>query len=124
MPSIVTSTPPRLGARSAMSLVKQHSPAERALLAAGTWSYACGAYEALNKVPEVLPKVVETLRDLGFATVVESPGYRVDPEMKSLRADARSAAKAAPVVVVYYTGHGAHPDRDTYYLVGQRSQPA
>ena len=97
---------------------------ERVLLAAGTWSYASTAYEALHQVPGVLRKVVETLRDLGFTAAVEAPGYMVDPKIKSFRANARRAAEAAPIVVVYYTGHGAHPDRDTYYLVSQKSQPA
>ena len=96
----------------------------RVLLAAGTWSYTSAAYEALDQVPSVLQKVVETLRDLDYTTVIEAPGYMVDPKMKSFRVNARRAAEAAPIVVVYYTGHGARPDRDTYYLVGKQSQPA
>src|SRR5215813_2847309 len=99
-------------------------PPKRVLLAAGTGTYACADYEPLDKVPEALRQVVATLKGLGFTTVVRAPGYRVNPKTKSLRADVEKAAAAAPVVVIYYTGHGAQPSRSTYYLVSQQSRPA
>ena len=106
------------------SSASRRAPAERILLAAGTASYDHGAYPALDRVPEVLADVVATLRDLGFSSISEAtPGYRVDQDVRSLRADIRKAAAAAPYVVVYYTGHGIQQDGGTYYLVGKRSDP-
>ena len=96
----------------------------RALLAAGTASYDSPEFPALDRVPDSLRTVVEVLRDLGFTTVLQAPGYRLDPARASLRAAVREAASAAPVVVVYYTGHGAELEGDTYYLVGKKSRPA
>ncbi len=104
-----------------MSLADLPGTVDRALLAAGTATYDCHDFETLNKVPEVLQAVVETLCGLGFATVARPPGYHVDPAVKSLRTAVREAVAASPVVVVYYTGHGAHPERDTYYLVTKKS---
>jgi energy-coupling factor transporter ATP-binding protein EcfA2 len=98
-------------------------PAGRALLAAGTACYDCTDFGALDKVPNSLQAVVASLTGLGFATVGGAPGYHLDPVLPDLRAAVRQAATSAPVVVVYYTGHGAHPEMDTYYLVGRASQP-
>lgn len=95
----------------------------RALLAAGTASYDSPDFTALDKVPDSLRTVVATLTGLGFSTVGGVPGYQVNPVLADLRAAVRQAATAAPVVVMYYTGHGAHPELDTYYLVSQSSQP-
>src|ERR1019366_9222553 len=124
MPSIVASTPGRRAARWVMSLADLPGTVDRALLAAGTATYDCHDFETLDKVPEALQAVVETLRGLGFATVARPPGYHVDPAVKSLRTAVRKAVAASPVIVVYYTGHGAHPERDTYYLVTKKSRPA
>ena len=93
------------------------------MLAAGTASYDWHDFEALDKVPEALRSVVDTLTGLGFSAVAESPGYAIDPTRDDLWAAVESAA-AAPVVVVYYTGHGAQLERDTYYLVTKQSRPA
>lgn len=94
----------------------------RALLAAGTATY--DHFEALDKVPVALHSVVSTLTKMGFTTVAAAPGYSLDPEPGDLRAAVRRAGRTASVVVVYYTGHGAHPERDRYYLVNRRSLPA
>jgi hypothetical protein len=107
-----------------MSLADLPGTVDRTLLAAGTATYDCHDFETLDKIPEALQAVVETLRELGFATVAGPPGYHVDPAVKRLRTAVREAAAASPVVVVYYTGHGAHPERDTYYLVTKKSRPA
>jgi WD40 repeat protein len=64
------------------------------------------------------------LRKLGFAAVAQPQGYRLDPVLPSLRAAVRETAAAAPVIVLYYTGHGADLERGTYYLVGKDSRPA
>jgi hypothetical protein len=96
---------------------------KRALLAAGTASYDYPGFEALSEVPDALRSVVEVLSILGFAVVAQGPGYQLNPTRTSLRAAVRKAADAAPVVVLYYTGHGVDLERDTYYLVGKKSQP-
>ena len=93
------------------------------LLAAGTATYE-GGFEALEKIPAALRAVVETLQGLGFSTWVSPPGYRVDPEAASLLTAVENAAEACPIVVVYYTGHAVHPERDIYYLVSRQSRPA
>ena len=107
-----------------MSSANGPDPAERALLAAGTASYDCPDFPALSEVPDALRSVIGALTELGFSAVVRSPGYRLDPALTSLRSELRKATAAAPVVVVYYTGHGADLERDTYYLVTKKSQPA
>jgi WD40 repeat protein/tetratricopeptide (TPR) repeat protein len=107
-----------------MSLANRPSPTERALLAAGTASYDCPDFPDLSTVPNALQDVVSVLEELGFAAVARSPGYHLDPVRRSLRAAVRQAAAAAPVVVVYYTGHGADVERGTYYLVSKDSRPA
>ena len=107
-----------------MSLADLPGTVDRVLLAAGTATYDCHDFETLNKVPEALHAVVETLRGLGFAPVARPPGYHVDPAVKRLRTAAQKAAAASPVIVVYYTGHGAHPEKGPYYLVTKKSRPA
>ena len=107
-----------------MSSADRHGTAERVLLAAGTASYDWPDFPALRKVPDALRTVVEVLEEIGFVTVIRSPGYRLDPALANLRTAVRKAAAAAPVVVVYYTGHGADLERGTYYLVGKKSRPA
>ena len=107
-----------------MSLADLPGTVDRALLAAGTATYDCHDFETLNKVPDALQAVVETLRGLGFAPVAGPPGYHVDPAVKRLRTAVQKAAAASPVIVVYYTGHGAHPEQGPYYLVTKKSRPA
>jgi WD40 repeat protein len=107
-----------------MPSANKPASADRTLLAAGTASYDCPDFPALDKVPDALRDVVEALKGLGFTTVARPPGYRLDPALRSLRSAVRKAAGAAPVVVVYYTGHGADLERSTYYLVSKKSRPA
>ena len=97
---------------------------ERVLLAAGTASYDWPDFPALTEVPEALSAVVETLKYLRFNIVVQPPGYRLDSPVARLRREVRKAVAAAPVVVVYYIGHGADMERGTYYLVNKKSRPA
>ena len=107
-----------------MSSADRPGPADHALLAAGTAAYDWHGFETLDKVPEALRAVVDTLAGLGFSTVAQSPGYALDPTADDLCTAVQRAAAAAPFVVVYYTGHGARPERDTYYLVTKQSLPA
>jgi WD40 repeat protein len=107
-----------------MSSADRPGPVDHALLAVGTATYDCPDFEPLDKVPEALRGVVDTLTGLGFSIVAETPGYDIDPTADDLSLAVQRAAAAAPVVVVYYTGHGAHPERDTYYLVTKQSLPA
>ena len=107
-----------------MSWVDRPGPMDHALLAAGTAVYDWRDFEALDKVPEALRAVLDTLTGLGFSAVAEAPGYAIDPTADDLCAMVGIAAAAAPVVVMYYTGHGARPERDTYYLVTRQSLPA
>lgn len=61
---------------------------DRALLAAGTTTYESHDFETLDKVPESLRAVVETLRELGFFTVASlclSPGIDDTPGVKCLK---------------------------------------
>jgi len=105
------------------SLPDWPSTPSRALLAAGTASYEWSDFGNLSMVPTSLRAIVGTLTDLGFASVAGSPGYSIDPTPGELRSAVRQAAATAPVVVFYYTGHGVHPERDSYYLVNRKSQP-
>jgi low affinity Fe/Cu permease len=100
-------------------------PAARALLAVGTARYESPDFPDLDEVPASLEKVTGTLTRLGYNSIVTgSPGYSVNPGLRELRTLVRRAAAAAPIVVVYYMGHGAQPERDTYYLVTKESDPA
>src|ERR1700733_2232826 len=113
MQSAFISTPARLGRRSAMSSAKGSDSSERALLAIGTASYDYPDFPALDKVPDALRTVVGALNNLGFTTVVQPPGYNLDPTLPRLRVAVREAAAVAPVLIVYYTGHGADLERGT-----------
>ncbi|NUK32249.1 hypothetical protein HRW12_00355 [Streptomyces lunaelactis] len=95
-----------------------------ALLAAGTANYTSDDWDTLNKVPYSLKTVVSALKGLGIAPEGTDTGYRIDPELDDLRNAVREAAGAAPVVIVYYTGHGYRPERHRYYLIVRESQPA
>ena len=99
-------------------------PASRAVLAAGTAAYDSAHFPALGRVPGSLSSVVAALSALGFATVAADPGYCLDLSVSDLRSTLRGAASTAPVVVVYYTGHGTFLELDGFYLVGRASQPA
>jgi WD40 repeat protein len=97
------------------------------LLAAGTKTYRHGADFAepladLDGIPEALGWVVETLTDLGYQPA-GADRYLLDPSLQRLRQAVRAAAGAAPVVIVYYTGHGMKPDRSLYYLVTAAARP-
>jgi WD40 repeat protein len=105
------------------SWANQPYPGQRALLAVGTASYDSPAFEQLDKVPDSLQAIVGALRTLGFTAAAQAPGYRLDPTLAGLRAAVREAAAAAPVVVLYYTGHGTDQERNTYYLVTKDSWP-
>ena len=94
---------------------------DRALLAAGTESYRYGDLARLDRVPDALRCVMETLSALGYRPAAPGgaglPSYLLDPGLQELKDAVRAAAAAAPVVVVYYTGHGMKPGKDLYYLV-------
>ena len=107
-----------------MSSADLPQPGERALLAAGTKSYDSREFPDLGKVPDSLRAVVGALEELGYTTVGKSPGYRINPALASLRAAVRHVAAVAPLVVTYYTGHGADLQGGTYYLVSKKSRPA
>ena len=107
-----------------MSSANSSNQGRRALLAAGTASYDCSEFPALGRVPDSLQTVVDALIDRGFTTVARTPGYYLDPALASLCTIIHSAAAAAPVVVIYYIGHGADMERGTYYLIGKKSQPS
>jgi hypothetical protein len=101
----------------------------RVLLAAGTKTYQHGADFAeplanLDGVPDALGWVVETLTDLGYSSeVAGARGYLLDPSLQEVKDAVRAAAGSAPVVVVYYTGHGLMPERSSYYLVTAEARP-
>ena len=107
-----------------MSSADRPKPGERALLAAGTKSYDSREFPDLGKVPDSLRTIVGALKELGYTTVDKSPGYRLNPALASLRAAVRHVAAASPLVVAYYTGHGADLQSGTYYLVSKKSRPA
>jgi WD40 repeat protein len=69
-----------------------------------------------------LRTVIEALAEFGFTAIARHPGYALDPARTSLRTAVRKAADAAPVVVVYYTGHGTDLEGGTFYLVGKNSR--
>jgi WD40 repeat protein len=92
------------------------------LLAAGTACYDDPSLSRLEKVPVSLRTVVAALGQLGVRPVADDPPYQVDPKLDALKQAIGDAARAHPLVVVYYTGHAAHPDRDHYYLIVRESQ--
>ena len=93
--------------------------ADRVLLAAGTETYDhSDEFARLTQVPASLRMVVEALAGLGFATVSGPPGYLLDPRTEQLRDEIERARDVgAPVVVLYYTGHGERPEGDRYYVL-------
>ena len=102
---------------------------ERVLLAVGTKTYRHGAdfsepLATLDQVPISLRRVVETLTGLGYQT---EPGaadkYLLNPGLQQLREAVRAAAGGAPVVLIYYTGHGLKPEGNPYYLVTTETRP-
>ena len=98
-------------------------PLRRVLLAAGTETYRHGdtfpgGLENLDAVPGELMAVVESLGGLGYEPEPGSGGpFLLDPDVKALRAAMRSVARKAQVAIVYYTGHGLEPEKDSYYLL-------
>jgi WD40 repeat protein len=99
---------------------------KRVLLAAGTKTYQYGALQNLDTVPDALGWVVETLTEFDFgytSHVSDPPGYLLDPNLQQLKDAVRAAAESAPVVVLYYTGHGLKPERRPYYLVTAGARP-
>ena len=101
----------------------------RVLLAAGTKTYRYGADFAehlanLNQVPDTLRCIVETLIDVGYESrLTGARKYLLNPSLQRLKEAVRAAACSAPVVVVYYTGHGLKPERSPYYLVTTGARP-
>ena len=101
----------------------------RVLLAAGTKTYRYGAdfvepLAELDGVPDALRRVVKTLTSLGYKPKgSESREYLLNPGLQRLKEAVRTAAGSAPVVVVYYTGHGLKPERSPYYLVISGAEP-
>ncbi|MGP4090316.1 AAA family ATPase [Streptomyces sp. KR55] len=93
------------------------------LLALGTATYQADMYERLEKVPDSLRTVVEALDKLGITSIAPPPGYHVDLGLDELCRQVGEAARAAPIVIVYYTGHGTRPPRGDYYLVLHAYQP-
>ena len=67
---------------------------------------------------------METLTGLGYAPeLTGARTYLLNPSLQRLKEAVRAAASAAPVVVVYYTGHGLKPERSPYYLVTSGARP-
>jgi hypothetical protein len=97
------------------------------LLAAGTKTYQHGAdfhLEDLDGVESALGRVVETLTGLGYEPEpTAARRYLLNPSLQRLRQAVRAAAGSAPVVVVYYTGHGMKRDKDTDYLITTEARP-
>lgn len=99
------------------------------MLAAGTQTYRHGAdfeerLEDLDRVPDALLWVVETLTGIGYHS--EPAGdhkYLLNPSLQQLREAVRAAAGVAPVVVIYYTGHGLQPEGHPYYLITTETRP-
>ncbi|RDI68191.1 caspase family protein [Nocardia pseudobrasiliensis] len=86
------------------------------LVAVGTQHYAREDLAALDRVPNSLAQIVETLRALGISPVEdEGPGYLLDVDRARLFAALRGAVDRASVVIVYYTGHGVQFN-NKYYL--------
>jgi Caspase domain len=97
---------------------------DRVLFAAGTASYDNPDFQPLAEISQSLRTVVRSLQEMGFTVLAGARGYRLNPTVETLRNSLKDAASAAPVVVCYYTGHGAKPEGDIYYLVGKKSRPA
>lgn len=116
----------------------------RVLLAAGTARYDSPQHPSLELVPHALATVVEALRSRGFTPlksstkdeveqwvadlgvtldVPEIPGFLRDPDPGVLEDALSEAARAAPVVVFYYTGHGLKPEGGQYRVVPRGADP-
>ncbi|MFG1796466.1 hypothetical protein [Nocardia sp. NPDC049149] len=86
------------------------------LVAVGTQHYARDDLDTLDRVPTSLRQVVETFRALGISPRDEDGhGFLLDVERAQLLATLRRAVDRAPVVIVYYTGHGLQFN-NKYYL--------
>ena len=102
---------------------------ERVLLAAGTKTYQHGAefdggLGNLKAVPRELQSVVASLTGLGYIRAgTGDPGYLINPSLQRLKDAVRAAASSAPVVVVYYTGHGVKPESGHFCLLTTDSRP-
>jgi WD40 repeat protein len=103
-------------------------PSQRVLLAAGTQTHShsdtfADGLENLNGVPGELRSMVDSLTWLGYEPQPGSGGlFLLDPDVKGLRAAIRSVVQEAPVVLVYYTGHGIKPAGHPYYLLTSDSE--
>jgi WD40 repeat protein len=102
---------------------------EHVLLAAGTKSYRHGAefakpLENLEKVPDALGWIEEAFTALGYASRGGGARpYLLNPSLQRLEEAVRTTAESAPVMVLYYTGHGLQPDRSPYYLLTAAARP-
>ena len=100
----------------------------RALLAAGTEIYRHGAaftdgLDNLDVVPGELRSIVDALTGRGYTPWSRgTERYLLNPEVEELREAVRAAARAAPLVVLYYTGHGLKPERSPFYLLTADSE--
>jgi WD40 repeat protein len=101
------------------------------LLAAGTETYRHGAdfppdgLGNLSAVPRELQSVVDILTGFGYTHArFDDKGYLLDPSLPDLKNKIRAAADSgAPVVVIYYTGHGLKPTSLPFYLLTTESKP-
>ena len=104
---------------------------ERLLLAVGTKTYQHGSdfpdggLGNLDAVPQELQAVANILTELGYTHPGSgSQEYLLNPSLQQLKDAIRAAANSgAPVVVIYYTGHGLKPERGPFYLVTTESMP-
>jgi hypothetical protein len=102
----------------------------RVLVAVGTRTYRYGAdfkerLENLDRVPDALRWVMETLTGLGYESSKPTGAhkYLLNPSLQQLREAVRAAAGSGPVVLVYYTGHGLKREEDPYYLITTETRP-
>ncbi|MFF5491377.1 caspase family protein [Streptomyces virginiae] len=86
------------------------------LVAFGTETYQ-DDFTDLPKVRSSLRTIVGALRDRGYDTIGEPPDDAVNLERDDMFRKLSSAAQAAEVVIVYYTGHGVVPPRGEYSLI-------
>ena len=106
-----------------MSSADPHAEAgPRVLLAAGTQTYDSGEFARLEQVPLSLRLVFDALAGVGFVPVIGPPGYLLDPGAEQLKDEIdRVRDSGAPVIVVYYTGHGERAEGGHYYVVARDS---
>ena len=94
------------------------------MLAAGTAAYDWPDFEALDKVPEALRAVVDTLRAWGFPPSPRAPGM---PSTRLRMTCAQRCEKRPPQPPSWWFTTPVtepSPERDTYYLVTKQSLPA